>query len=301
MMKIGLALLACATAATVVTSDHPALLAQAPAQDQSRQIISEEFVTARPAGAKKSTARPRYKRAAGSTGTGGDARLGMTLWRLRPAPSDAPADGARLLVQETAGSSAWTAERVDAESPLAMGDKVRLSFESARAGYLYVVDREQYADGSSSEPYLIFPTMRTRGGDNRVEPGRLIEVPDQADRPNYFSVRRSRPDQVAEMLTVIVSPAPIEDVAPSGAAQKLPAAVVARWEKEWGGPVEQLALEGGASQAWTPVEQRAGQDASRLLTQDDPPPQTVFRVKAAAGSPMVVTVRLPYGAGSPRP
>jgi hypothetical protein len=65
--------------------------------------------------------------------------------------------------------------------------------------------------------------------------------------------------------------------------------------------VEQLALEGGASQAWTAVEQRAGQDASRLLTQDDPPPQTVFRVKAAAGSPMVVTVRLPYGAGSPKP
>ena len=80
------------------------------------------------------------------------------------------------------------------------GRPCSLSFESARAGFLYVIDREQYADGSASEPYLIFPTSRTRGGDNRVEAGRLIEVPDQADRPNYFSVRRSRPDQVAETL-----------------------------------------------------------------------------------------------------
>jgi len=299
-MKIGFALLACAAAATVVTPDV-AIARQPQDPDQSRQIVSEEFVAARPAGAKKGTGKPRYKRAAGSTGTVGDARLGMTLWRLRPAPADAPADGARLLVQETAGTSAWTAERVDAEAPLDIGDKVRLSFESARAGYLYVIDREQYADGSSSEPYLIFPTTRTRSGDNRVEPGRLIDVPDLADRPNYFSVRRSRPDQVAEMLTVIVSPAPIEDVTPASGPQKLPAAAVARWEKQWGGPVEQLALDGGAAKAWTPIEQRASQDASRLLTQDDPPPQTVFRVKAAAGSPLLVTVRLPYGAGSPKP
>jgi hypothetical protein len=225
----------------------------------------------------------------------------MTLWRLRPAPATASSDGARLLVQEESGATAWMAERIDADAPLSMGDKLRLSFESARAGYLYVIDREQYADGSSSDPYLIFPTTRTRAGDNRVEPGRLIDVPDQADRPNYFSVRRSRPDQVAEALTVIVSPAPIEDVTPASGPQKLAAATVARWEKQWGGPVEQLGLDGGAAQAWTTAEQRAGQDTSRLLTQDDPPPQTVFRVRAAPGSPLLVTVRLPYGAGSPKP
>ena len=36
-------------------------------------------------------------------------------------------------------------------------------------------------------------------------------------------------------------------------------------------------------------------------TQDDPPPQTVFRLKSAPGAPVLVTVRLPYGAGAPRP
>jgi hypothetical protein len=215
--------------------------------------------------------------------------------------ADAAPDQARLLVQDTAGATAWTAERVDADAPLAMGDKVRLSFESARAGFLYVIDREQYADGTSSDPYLIFPTTRTRGGENRVEAGRLIEVPDQSDRPNYFSVRRSRPDQVAEALTVIVSPTPLDGVTPAGGPQKLAAADVAKWERQWAAPVEQLALDGRTAATWTAVEQRAGSDQARLLTQDDPPPQTVFRVKAAPDAAILVTVRLPYGAGPTPP
>ncbi len=152
-----------------------------------------------------------------------------------------------------------------------------------------------------SDPYLIFPTTRTRGGDNHVDAGRLVDVPGQADRPNYFSVRRSRPDQIAESLTVIVAPAALDGVSVTDAPRKLAPAEVARWERDWGGPVEQLALEGGAAQPWTATEQQAGQDAPRLLTQDDPPPQTVFRVKAAAGAPVLVTIRLPYGAGATTP
>jgi hypothetical protein len=31
---------------------------------------------------------------------------------------------------------------------LAEGDRLRMSIEAARSGYLYVVDQEQYADGS---------------------------------------------------------------------------------------------------------------------------------------------------------
>jgi len=274
--------------------------AQSPQEDQSRQIVAEEFVSARPAGPRKAAAKARYKPAKGSkTVAGGEARLGLTIWRLRPATGQP--DGARLLVQEGGAGTDWAAERVDADTPLTVGDRVRLSFESARGGFLYVIDREQYADGTAGDPYLIFPTSRTRSGDNRVEAGRLVEVPDQADRPNYFSVRRSRPDQVAEALTVIVAPTPIEGLAASAGARQLAVADVARWEREWGGAVEQFALEGGAAKPWTKPEQLAGLDASRLLTQDDPPPQTVFRLKTAPGAPALVTVRLPYGAGAPRP
>jgi hypothetical protein len=46
-------------------------------------------------------------------------------------------------------------------------------------GYLYVIDREQYEDGTLGEPVQIFPTTRTRGGDNSVKPGSLIEIQDR--------------------------------------------------------------------------------------------------------------------------
>ena len=300
-MKLFLSSVLACSAVAVITAKQTGVAQPSAVEDQSRQIVAEEFVTARPVGARPTSPKPRYKRTAGAATPGADARLGMTLWRLRPAPSDGAQDQARLLVHDGTGAATWTADRVDADAPLAIGDKVRLSFESAQAGFLYVIDREQYADGTSSDPYLIFPTSRTRSGDNRVTAGRVIEVPDQADRPNYFSVRRSRPDQVAEVLTVIVSPARLDEVTLASGPLKLAAADLARWERRWGGPVEQLALEGGAARVWTAAEQRAGGDAARLLTQDDPPPQTVYRMKTAAGAALLVTVRLPYGAGPTLP
>ena len=75
-----------------------------------------------------------------------------------------------------------------------------------------MIDRERYAGGSTGDPYLIFPTTRTRGGDNRVAPGQIIEIPGQDDRPNFFTPRRSRLDQTGELLTVIVTPQPIAGI-----------------------------------------------------------------------------------------
>jgi hypothetical protein len=86
---------------------------------------------------------------------------------------------------------------------------VRLSIEAARTGHLYVIDREQYADGSQGKPVLIFPTTKIRNGNNKVSAGRVIEIPDRADDPIYFNLERSRPDHVGELLTVIITPQPL--------------------------------------------------------------------------------------------
>ena len=51
-----------------------------------------------------------------------------------------------------------------------------MSIESPRSGFLYVIDREQYADGSTSDPYLIFPTQKIHAGNNAVSPGKVIEL-----------------------------------------------------------------------------------------------------------------------------
>jgi hypothetical protein len=273
-----------------------ALAAMQQSEEATRQIIAEEFLKARPAPAKPAPAkRPTYRPVSGGTAAvrppaaAGTMDLGVTLWRLRP--SQSADNGARLLVQD---ATELTAERIETGAPLTVGDRVRLSIESPATGFLYVIDREQFDDGTMSEPYLIFPTSRTRQGDNMVRPGRLIDIPDQQDRPNYFSVRPSRPGQTGELITILVTPTALDGVTIGDKPMVLAKELVAGWEKSWNAPVQQFALDGGAKQVWTREEKAAAGDGTRLLKQDDPPPQTIFRLSVKKGSPVLVNVKLPY-------
>ena len=268
----------------------------------ARQIVPEEFIKARPAKSTATTAKgPSYRPAApqpaaARKNSGAKAsemtQLGLTIWRLRPAK--AADTGARIIVQESDETAEWTPERVEANTPLRVGERIRISIESPRTGYLYVIDREQYADGTLSEPYLIFPTTRTRGGDNRVTAGRVIEIPGQGDRPNYFRLQQSRPNQIAEMMTVLVTMQPLEGLTIGPQPLVLAKEQVAKWEKDWSAPAERFELVGGAGKTWTPAEQAAGADGTRLLTQEDPSPQTIYRVATKPGEPMLIKVPLRY-------
>lgn len=274
-------------------------------EDPSRQIIPEEFIKSRPtksAGTSPATTkRAKYQRVtdknAAELAAGSYQQLGLTIWRLRP--SKVTDTGARIIVQETEKTIEWTPERVASNMPLKVGEKIRLSFEAPQAGYLYVIDRELYADGSLGDPYLIFPTKRTRGGDNQVAPGHIIEIPGQDDQPNYFTLRQTRGDQVEERLTVIVTAHPLADITIGDKALKLSPALLAQWEKQWGATTEIYELAGGAGRPWTKSEQQAGADVSRQLTQDDPEPQTIYRVAVKPNAPMLVQVGLKYARKSP--
>ena len=79
-----------------------------------------------------------------------DTVVGVTLWRLRRATSSD--SGERLIVHEGADAAEWLPERISANTKLDQGDRLRISIEAARTGYLYVIDREQYADDSFGEP-----------------------------------------------------------------------------------------------------------------------------------------------------
>src|SRR5581483_11681349 len=140
-----------------------------------------------------------------------DTVLGVTIWRLRPPRVNDT--GARLLKHSPSVVAEWTPVRVGSDAPLSENSLVRLSIEAARTGYLYVIDREEYADGTLGQPYLIFPTTKIRNGNNQVSAGRVIEIPDREDDPIYFKLERSRPDQVGERLTVLVTPQPLGDLA----------------------------------------------------------------------------------------
>jgi len=219
--------------------------------------------------------------------------VGVTIWRLRPA--SARDSGERMIVHDDAATKQWMPERISPHTKLNQGDKLRISIEGARKGYLYVINREQYADGSVGEPYLIFPTTRTLNGDNGVDIGRLTEIPAQDDSPPYFTVRKSRPDHVAELVSVLVSPTTLEGVAVTDKAQLLPQKQVAEWETQWSGGVGFLEMDNTVGQTWTREERDAGVADTRALTAKGPAPQLVFyRAAAKASDPLFVKLQLWY-------
>jgi Domain of unknown function (DUF4384) len=262
-----------------------------------RDIVPEEFIKARPA--KSSAARRervRYRRvsvkSAGMSRTSPATQLGLTIWRLRRAT--AAEVGERIVVQEEGGVVEWIPERVEAGRPLRIGEKIRMSFESQQAGYLYVINREQYADGRLGEPLLIFPTTRTRNGDNHVAAGRLIEIPAQEDRPNFFTMRRGRMDQAGEQLIALITPEPLTELTIGAEPLKLTDELVSKWEQVWGATAAMFERVNVGGKTWTRGEREAGADATRLLTQDEPGPQTIFRVAAGPDKPRLIKLTLRY-------
>ncbi|MBA2526619.1 MAG: DUF4384 domain-containing protein [Pyrinomonadaceae bacterium] len=226
------------------------------------------------------------------TKVGTVAQVGITIWRLRPVTSND--SGARMLVREKDKSSEWAAERVGAGTTFRQGDHVRLSIESPRAGYLYVFDRDLLSDGSMGEAMLIYPWSDMRGGENRVRPGKLVDIPAQEDDPSYFTARPSSPDQVGEVLTIIVTTSPL-NLPISDKPFQISNVEMAKWEKMWGGQSERYEMEGGAGEAWTKQEQQAAaRKGTRQLTRDDPAPQTIYRVSAANNKAFLVNVQLAY-------
>ncbi|HLK20317.1 MAG TPA: hypothetical protein VKT81_15280 [Bryobacteraceae bacterium] len=261
-------------------------LAQDPPADEhvrTRQLWDTTLLEKRPSAAKAPVKRPAASSVKG-------ALVGVTVWRLRP--SKAGEESAqRALIQEEASGQAWTPERVAADSPLAEGQKVRVSAESAQDGYLYIIDRDEYADGTKGAPYLIFPTLRTRGGDNRVGPGMVIEIPAQDDNPPYFKVERSRPDQVNEVLTLLITPKPMDELKIERGRIKLTDSQVAGWEKQWRAKsyrLEDVAHEG---KPYTTTEKLAARGEKRL-NDKDPLPQTMYRVDCKPDSPVMLDVQL---------
>jgi hypothetical protein len=286
---VALTLLVLIAASVCLTERHSVVMAQNP-EDATRKLWDTAFIG--PSTKKTSSRRRAYRIATPNVPVNNvapDTVVGVTLWRLRPATrSDS---GERLIVHDDNATREWLPERISASTRLVQGDRLRISVEAVRGGYLYVIDREQYADGTLGEPYLIFPTKRTAAGDNQVAIGRLVEIPAQDDSPPFFTMKKSRPDHVAEVVSVLVTPEQLEGVQITDKALKLTDAQVASWEKSWGSSVGRLELS-TTGQTWTREEKDA---RTRALTAAAPPPQLVFyRPSLKPTDPMYVTLKLNY-------
>jgi hypothetical protein len=306
-------------AGVVLTSEVQWVDAYQQPHSTSREIISDDFVKNRKkathsksattkvgqgdsesATARNRNNRKRYRLASSSLKkppkpTTGNVveQLGVTLWRLSPAkPKD---QGARMLVMEGGESSEWVPKRIEADTPLSVGDRVRLTIESPRAGFLYIVDRDLFADGTMGDGMLIFPTFGTRGGDNQVRAGKLIDIPAQDDRQNYFTAKPVRSDQVGEVLSIIVTTSQL-DLPISNKPLKLSSLEIGRWEKAWAATADRFEMANGIGSPWTEKEkQAAASTGARQLTQDEPTPQTIYRLDVRTGDAFLVNVVLRYG------
>jgi hypothetical protein len=241
-------------------------LPQSEPEDGTRRIWNKRFREARA----RVLARRRGKPAANGE------LLGVTIWRMGD------------------GQDKPTAERATADTLFTVGERLRFSFEAPRMGdsYLYVIDREVYADGATGDPYLIFPSQSTPEGGNVVTAGKPVYVPAQGDEYPYFTLQRARKDQTGEKLTIVLSPQPLK--IPLGTPSdpiKLDRSRVARWEKQWGGRVERWEERGGAGKQLTEVEREAGKGERRLV-QGDPLPQTIYLVKTKSGATIMLDVPL---------
>ncbi|MEO8648004.1 MAG: hypothetical protein ABI539_02440 [Acidobacteriota bacterium] len=296
-----------------------------PQQDQSKGILPPEYLKKRPAiaeamgaasmsdsGAVRQVVTYRPRKTTSTRGATNSKRrgtkaaknteraiLGFTIWRVAKAVSTEQSKG--LVEEDPRTGDRQQLDRVSSESPLILGDKVRIGIESlTHRGYLYVIDREKFADGSYGPAMLIFPTLSMRDGNNLVEPGRVTFIPGQG---RQFTVKRnSQQDQVADELIVIVSPKPLIDRSRlSDKPMELTANQTIEWMTSWGvGDVRIDDQVGGVGKPLTKAENDAGVDQGKglweeapKLSQFDAAPQTTYQMTIIRGNPMMTRITLP--------
>ena len=268
-------------------------VAWAQEDEATRQIWNSLYYSSRPKPATarpKPAAKPQYRPATPQSGAGtpGTPAVNVTVWKCERSRAG---DGARLFVLEGDIKQAYTPRRLEPGERLRDGEHMRLSIEAPRGGYLYVVDQELDASGKAGIPYLLFPTRSTRGGDNRLQPGQVVEVPAQTDPIPWFTLRR-KGTTGGELLSIVVTDSPISGVVPAEREQPLSPELFAAWVKQWGNSAQRFDLVGGKDQPWTEAEQEAGRNRDRKLTLEDAPPQSMFVVRDLGRGGVLVPMRM---------
>lgn len=255
------------------TSAASQQLVRGTAQDEKendRAIIADDFLNNRP-GKLKRERKTTYRLATAARKRLDQAKVqvGVTIWKLEPGAAGSP-NTERSMSGSYWNRADWIPRRVEADVKFREGDTLRISIESPRDGYLYVVNRDLLADGTYGETNLIFPTKRE---DNRLQGGKLIDIPAQEKPPFKATPKRN---QSSELLTFIVTDSPLQ-LRLGPAAIPISGKQLQEWEERWGGETERLEMNGGAGRIRTMEEQLAASPTrSRQLTREDPMPQTIY-------------------------
>lgn len=262
------------------------LVYSVPPLQKERSIVSEDFTKKRPRPRRHTGRNPSRTYRLASTplstpASGVDSvPVGVTIWKVQ-----------RSIIGYTNINEAVREDivtRVEADTQFKKGELLRLSIESPNFGYLYVVDRDWFTDGSSGATNLIFPE---RGENNRLVPGKLIEIPGE-NRPPFKTDPKS--NQAGERLTIIITSTPLPLPL---SKQPLPVAStqLAQWEDRWSSLTERFEMNGGAGEARTIEEEQAvSSRGTRQLTRDDPAPQTIYLLTPRRGDGLLFNLMLSY-------
>jgi hypothetical protein len=253
-----------------------------PQETKDRSITSDSFTRTRPKPKKRNgPKKPSTYRLASAplaqpldVDSPSTLKAGVTLWKVQRV-GEGP-------------SAKETAQRVEADHQFHEGDLLRLSIESPRSGYLYVIDRDWFTDGNSGETKLIFPV---RGEDNRLDVGKLIDIPAEHDLPFKAT---PKPGQAGEMITIIITSSPLS-LPLAKAELPVSTAQLAEWERMWSGMTERFEMINGSGEVRTIEEQQAASPTGiRQLTRVDPAPQTIYILKPRSGDGLLFNLLLSY-------
>jgi Domain of unknown function (DUF4384) len=226
-----------------------------------------------------------------------DSFIGFTVWQMKDAAAGTT-ERRKLVKRKGDREVTQRPFRVSTDTRLAPGEAYVFSIESTKTGYLYIVDQEEYANGSLGEPSLIFPDDDPDTRDNRVAAGRVVEIPAQKTR-DYFEAKQSGPNHVGEVLTLIVTPRPLIERAKieGDAYQEELKGLLKGLQEKWGRSlkVKWTEVTEEIGKIYTEREGNAGAGAGGArLTDEDPLPQRLYQIKAEEGAPLMVNVRLRY-------
>jgi hypothetical protein len=298
-----------------------------PAQEQeegSKGIKSEEVVPRAKGGSgnpKSRAARPsqtytsNIKRSKARPQKGEeDLRLGLTIFRYEPGGSvyRAGDEGTKDILMEGTEEAPtppkeladwkgadWTRARPDEQ--FAVGQAVRLHFEPlTKAGYLYIVHQELYADGGAGPARLIFPTLRTRNGNNLVEPEASLWIP---RAPAYFRIKPSASNKthVGELLTVVLRAEAPNEILRQPLKDRplmLGAEVLQRLFTGAKEAAIRMNLDRGEGKKQTTRETSKDivMEGDEALMEDDPLPQTIYETRRKEGQPVIFRIPLRFKA-----
>jgi len=216
-------------------------------------------------------------------------QVGITIWLVDSGKSK----GVEQLRAEQ------TQERLDTNATYTDGDTIRLTVVSQSGGYLYIVDREQYSDGTYSPAVLAFPTLKTRRGDNLIQAWEPVQIPAYPSvwrfKPRVLKVGEGRKVQTAEVLTIIISPQPLIDHSRISSQQlALDKGEFERWQTQWQTKSQQFDMENSVGQVFKSGAKGVEQQGTEATGEEELDAQTFYQVANKPGTPIMVTVPLRF-------